>query len=88
MYAVISGSEYTLSTYKERCGVSHVLIINLFREGHLFAGSKYQGSHRSGKSGKTLKTFSNQGKTEGFQLKSGKKISNQGTFFQNHFQTF
>ena len=30
-----------------------------------------------------LKTFSNQGKT-GFSAKN----SNQGTFFQNHFQTF
>ena len=52
-----------------------------------------QGSHRSGKSGnsgKILKTFSsqgNQGKTGGFQPKSGEKISNQGTFFPNHFQT-
>ena len=49
-----------------------------------------QGSHRSGKSGnsgKILKTFSsqgNQGKTGVFQPKSGKKISNQGTFFPNH----
>ena len=51
---------------------------------------KYQGSHRSGNSGKILKTFSskgNQGKTRGFQPKSGKKISNQGTFFPNHFLT-
>ena len=53
-----------------------------------------QGSHRSGKSGnsgKILNTFSsqgNQGKTGGFQLKSGKKFSNQGTFFQNHFQPY
>ena len=53
-----------------------------------------QGSHRSGKSGnsgKILKTFSsqgNQGKTGVFQPKSGKKISNQGTFLPNHFQTF
>ena len=50
-----------------------------------------QGSHRSGNSGKILKTFSsqgNQGKTGVFQPKSGKKISNQGTFFANHFQTF
>ena len=50
-----------------------------------------QGSHRSGNSGKILKTFSsqgNQGKTGVFQPKSGKKISNQGTFFPNHFQTF
>ena len=43
-----------------------------------------QGSHRSGKSGnsgKFLKTFSsqgNQGKTGGFQPKSGEKIWNQG----------
>ena len=44
-----------------------------------------QGSHRSGK---ILKTFSSQGKTGVFQPKSGKKISNQGTFFRNHFQTF
>ena len=50
-----------------------------------------QGSHQSGKSGnsgKILKTFSsqgNQGKTGVFQPKSGKKISNQGTFFSNHF---
>ena len=41
--------------------------------------AKEQGSHRSGKSGnsgKILKMFSsqgNQGKTGGFQLKSGKK---------------
>ena len=51
----------------------------------------WQGSHRSGNSGKILKTFSsqgNQGKTGVFQPKSGKKISNQGTFFPNHFQTF
>ena len=53
-----------------------------------------QGSHRSGKSGnsgKILKTFSsqgNQGKTGGFQPKSGKKISNQGTFSQNIFNPF
>ena len=50
-----------------------------------------QGSHRSGNSGEILKTFSsqrNQGKTGVFQPKSGKKISNQGTFFPNHFQTF
>ena len=53
-----------------------------------------QGSQRSGKSGnsgKILKTFSsqgNQGKTGGFQPKSGKKNSNQGTFFANHFETF
>ena len=50
-----------------------------------------QGSHRSGNSGKILKTFSsqgNQGKTGVFQPKSGKKISNQGTFFPKHFQTF
>ena len=53
-----------------------------------------QGSHRSGKSGnsgKILKTFSsqgNQGKTGVFQPKSGKTISNQGTFFPNHSQTF
>ena len=47
-----------------------------------------QGSHQSGNSGKILKTFSsqgNQGKTGIFQPKSGKKISNQGTFFPNHF---
>ena len=31
-----------------------------------------QGSQRSGKSGKILKTFSNQGKTGGFQPKSGR----------------
>ena len=46
---------------------------------------------KSGNSGKILKTFSsqgNQGKTGVFQPKSGKKISNQGTFFPNHFQTF
>ena len=28
------------------------------------------------------------GKTGGFQPKSGEKISNQGTFSPNHFQTF
>ena len=42
-----------------------------------------QDSHRSGNSGKFLKTFSsqgNQGKTGVFQPKSGKNISNQGTF--------
>ena len=62
---------------------------------HGYSGVRcYQGSHRSGKSGnsgKILKTFSsqgNQGKTGGFQPKSGKKISNQGTFSPNHFQTF
>ena len=50
-----------------------------------------QGSHQSGKSGnsgKILKTFSsqgNQGKTGIFQPKSGEKISDQGTFFPNHF---
>ena len=53
-----------------------------------------QGSHRSGnsgKSGKILKTFSsqgNQGKTGVFQPKSGKKISDQGTFFQIIFKPF
>ena len=38
-----------------------------------------------------LKTFSsqgNQGKTGGFQPKSGKKISNQGTFFKTIFKPF
>ena len=47
-----------------------------------------QGSHWSGNSGKILKTFSsqgNQGKTGVFQPKSGKKISNQGTFFSKPF---
>ena len=42
-----------------------------------------QGSHRSGKSGKFLKTFSsqgNQGKTGFFGQNQGKKISNQGNF--------
>ena len=39
-----------------------------------------QASHRSGKTGKILKTFSNQGKTGGFQPKSGKEVSNQGNF--------
>ena len=38
--------------------------------------------------GNFLKTFSNQGKTGVFQPKSGENISNQGTFFSNHFQTF
>ena len=53
-----------------------------------------QDSHRSGKSGnsgKILKTFSskgNQGKTGVFQPKSGKKISNQGTFFQTILKPF
>ena len=55
--------------------------------------SYHQGSHRSGKSGnsgKILNTFSsqgNQGKTGGFQPKSGKKFSNQGTFFSKSFST-
>ena len=48
-------------------------------------GGVTQGSHQSGNSGKILKTFSSQGKTGVFQPKSGKKISNQGTFFSNHF---
>ena len=49
-----------------------------------------QDSHRSGKSGKILKTFSSQGNQGkwGFQPKSGGKNSNQGTFIPNHFQTF
>ena len=61
---------------------------------NVFSPCPLQGSHRSGKSGnsgKILKTFSskgNQGKTGLFQPKSGEKISNQGTFFPNHFQTF
>ena len=47
-------------------------------------------SHRSGKSGKILKTFSsqgNQGKT-GFSAKIREKIFESGNFFQNYFQTF
>ena len=32
--------------------------------------------------------FFQSGKNRGFQPKSGKKISNQGTFSPNHFQTF
>ena len=63
---------------------------------NIWVGSKFpdislQGSHRSGKLKEILKTFSsqgNQGNTGGFQPKSGEKISNQGTFFPNHFQTF
>ena len=54
-------------------------------------GIMKQGSHQSGKSGKILKTFSsqgNQGKTGGFQPKSGKKFSNQGTFSQTIFKPF
>ena len=49
-----------------------------------------QGSHRSGNSGKILKTFQSgkSGKNRGFQPKSGEKSSNQGTFFPSHFQTF
>ena len=42
-------------------------------------------SQNTGFPGKILKTFSsqgNQGKTGGFQPKSGKKISNQGIFFK------
>ena len=65
------------------------MVVILFKE--ITFGCGNQGSHRSGKSGKTLKTFSsqgNQGKTGGFLPKSGKKFSNQGRNFQNHFQTF
>ena len=39
---------------------------------------KFEDFFQSGKSGES----------SGFQPKSGKKISNQGTFFPNHFQTF
>ena len=58
---------------------------------NIYSKTNLQGSHRSGNSGKILKTFSsqgNQGKTGVFQPKSGKKISNQGTFFQTIFKPF
>ena len=56
------------------------------RVNHHF-GFSTQVSHRSGK---ILKTFSSQGNQRrwGFQPKSGEKIWNQGTIFQNHFQPF
>ena len=44
-----------------------------------------QGSHRSGK---IVKTFSSQGMTGGFQPKSRRKCSNQGTFFQTILKPF
>ena len=56
-----------------------------------FPISHYQGSHRSGKSGKFLKTFSiqgNQSKNRVFSAKIMEKCLSEGTFFQNHFQTF
>ena len=70
---------------------NYIKLINILFIEENCVMSFYQGSHRSGNSGKILKTFSsqgNQGKTGVFQPKSGKKISNQGTFFPNHFQTF
>ena len=75
--------------------------IQTFRKSALIVQSSYklarpmsclkQGSHQSGNSGKFLKTFSsqgNQGKTGSLQPKSGKKISNQGTFFKTIFKPF
>ena len=50
-----------------------------------------QGSHRSGNSGKILKTFSsqgNQGKTGFFQPNSGKKFQIRELFFQTIFKPF
>ena len=49
-----------------------------------------QGSRRSGKLWKILKTFQSgkSGKIGGFQSTSGKKISNQGTFFKTIFKHF
>ena len=71
-------------TYLEAMSLS--LLFQYKRNAKLIQGSHQSG--KSGNSGKILKTFSsqgNQGKTGIFQPKSGKKISNQGTFFPNHF---
>ena len=50
-----------------------------------------QGSHRSGNSGKILKTFSsqgNQGKTRVFSQNQGKKFQIRELFFQTIFKPF